>query len=114
MFSLNSKATASRYATSTVTPRRFLQFTVRRPAADLAMRQKSYPLPASDDDSATWYDYAVSDTDISPYAIGGCRKITPDRFVIVTFTDLIGPTSDAGVASKVYSLQSIAGPGPRK
>lgn len=45
---------------------------------------------ASDDNGATWYDYAVSEGTFNPYAIGGCRAISPDGYVIGAFTNQSG------------------------
>ncbi|MHB9027159.1 MAG: two-component regulator propeller domain-containing protein, partial [Candidatus Latescibacterota bacterium] len=42
---------------------------------------------ASDDNGATWYDYAVSAGTFNPYAVGGCRTITDDGYIIGSFTD---------------------------
>ena len=51
---------------------------------------------------ATWHDHAVSEPVANPYAIGGCREITPDGSIIGSFTDQLAPASDAGGGSKVY------------
>jgi hypothetical protein len=42
---------------------------------------------ASDDNGQSWYDYAVSDTAYSLYAVGGCREVTEDGWIIGSFTD---------------------------
>lgn len=42
---------------------------------------------ASDDNGATWYDYARSEETFHPYAIGGCREVTSDGYIIGSFTD---------------------------
>ena len=42
---------------------------------------------ASDDNGSTWYDYAVSDEPRTPYAIGGCRAITAEGYIIGSFTE---------------------------
>ncbi len=42
----------------------------------------------SHDNGATWHDHAVSRSPIvEPYAIGGCRELTPEGDVIGSFTD---------------------------
>ncbi len=53
--------------------------------------------PASDDNGDTWRDYAVSEAVINPYAIGGCREVTADGWIIGSFTD---QTPEGG--GKVY------------
>ena len=53
---------------------------------------------ASDDNGSTWRDHAVSETVINPYAIGGCREVTADGWIIGSFTDQIS-TNGSG---KVY------------
>jgi hypothetical protein len=69
---------------------------------------------ASDDNGATWRDYAVSDLVTNPYAIGGCREVTADGWIIGSFTESIAPTSDTGGGSRVYFFRIRAGlPGPR-
>ncbi|MBI5759681.1 MAG: hypothetical protein HZA46_14275 [Planctomycetales bacterium] len=42
---------------------------------------------ASDDNGATWRDHAVSESFTQPFAIGGCREVTPDGWIIGSFTD---------------------------
>jgi hypothetical protein len=42
----------------------------------------------SDDNGATWRDHAVSGAFRQPYSVGGCREITPDGFIIGSFTDV--------------------------
>ena len=69
---------------------------------------------ASDDNGTTWYDYAVSDTVISPYSIGGCCEVTPDGLILGSFTDTTATTSTAAGGSKVYFLRIKAGARPRK
>ena len=70
---------------------------------------------ASDDNGATWHDYAVSEPVKSPYAIGGCREETADGWGIGSFTDQQAPTTDPGGGSKVYFLKFRAGlPLPRR
>ena len=53
---------------------------------------------ASDDNGGTWRDHAVSETVINPYAIGGCREVTDDGWIIGSFTDQMA-TNGGG---KVY------------
>ena len=64
---------------------------------------------ASDDNGATWHDYAVSEPVISPYAIGGCRAVTADGWVVGSFTDAGADPKVSDVASKVYFLKIRAG-----
>jgi Neuraminidase (sialidase) len=59
---------------------------------------------ASDDNGATWYDYAVSEKTFTLYAIGGCREITADGYIIGSFTDT-SPGSDP----RVYFFKIRAG-----
>ena len=56
----------------------------------------------SDDDGQSWHDHAVSSVVSSPYAIGGCRAITHDGWIIGTFTDAIEPSDASEGKSKVY------------
>jgi hypothetical protein len=42
---------------------------------------------ASDDNGDTWYDYAVSERPFVAYAIGGCRELTADGYLIGSFTE---------------------------
>ena len=42
---------------------------------------------ASQDEGATWCDHGVSAATYGPYAIGGCREVTEDGYIIGTFTD---------------------------
>ncbi|MBI2924957.1 MAG: hypothetical protein HYY24_04535 [Verrucomicrobia bacterium] len=64
---------------------------------------------ASDDNGATWYDYAVSEPVSVPYSIGGCREISVDGWILGSFTDQLASTSDAGGGSKVYFFKIRAG-----
>jgi len=59
----------------------------------------------SDDNGNTWRDHAVSDVLINPYAIGGCRKVTADGWIIGSFTD---QTPEGG--GKVYFFRIPAAP----
>jgi hypothetical protein len=42
---------------------------------------------ASDDNGDTWRDHAISETVLNPYAIGGCREVTADGWIIGSFTE---------------------------
>ena len=64
---------------------------------------------ASDDNGVTWHDYAVSGPVISPYAIGGCREVTADGWVIGSFTAAGADPKDSEHASQVYFLKIRAG-----
>jgi hypothetical protein len=64
---------------------------------------------ASDDNGTTWHDYAVSEPVISPYAIGGCREVTADGWVIGSFTDSGAPVAGAAAEAKVYFIKFRAG-----
>jgi hypothetical protein len=64
---------------------------------------------ASDDNGTTWHDYAVSEPVKSPYAIGGCREVTADGWVIGSFTDVPVDPKDSEQPSKVYFLKIRAG-----
>ncbi len=46
----------------------------------------------SDDSGQTWVDHAVSPPVENPYAIGGCRAVTPDGWIIGSFTEAIAPS----------------------
>jgi hypothetical protein len=51
---------------------------------------------ASDDNGATWRDHAVSSGKFRQvYAIGGCREVTSDGWIIGSFTDVIGKGREA-------------------
>ena len=58
---------------------------------------------ASDDNGATWYDYALSSGTFNPYSVGGGRSITADGHIIGSFTDF---GTNAG---KVYFIRIKAG-----
>ncbi len=62
---------------------------------------------ASDDNGRTWRDHAISETVESLYALGGCRAVTADGFVIGSFTS--ASTTEAKVPAKVFSLRIRAG-----
>ncbi len=66
---------------------------------------------ASDDNGTTWYDYAVSDPVRNTYAIGGCREVTRDGYVIGSFTEPGAATADTNGHSKVYFFKIRAGVG---
>lgn len=60
---------------------------------------------ASDDNGRTWHDYAVSGPVTSPYAIGGCREVTADGWVIGSFTAAGANPNITGPVSQVYFLR---------
>jgi hypothetical protein len=57
---------------------------------------------ASDDNGSTWRDYAVGPVVTNVYAIGGCREVTDDGWIIGSFTEQIASTLDPGGGSKVH------------
>ena len=57
---------------------------------------------ASDDNGSTWHDHAVSQPVTTPYAIGGSREVTPDGWIIGSFTEQIASASDPVGGSKVH------------
>lgn len=58
---------------------------------------------ASADNGTTWHDYAVSESVANPYAIGGCRAVTADGWVIGSFTDTLpAPATGGPVEARVY------------
>ncbi|MDQ3438929.1 MAG: BNR repeat-containing protein [Planctomycetota bacterium] len=59
---------------------------------------------ASDDNGTTWRDHALSEPLDGLYALGGCRAVTADGFVIGSFTQ--SPSTGGG--SKVYFLRIAA------
>ena len=56
----------------------------------------------SDDNGATWRDHAVSAPFRQPYAIGGCREVTPDGWIIGSLTDLTDKKKDGAFESRVH------------
>ena len=63
---------------------------------------------ASDDNGETWYDYALSAGSLNPYAIGGCRELSADGYILGAFTDF--RLNDEGEdASQVHFLRIRAG-----
>ena len=61
---------------------------------------------ASDDNGATWRDHAVSDDRFEKmYALGGCRAVTPDGFIIGSFTDSLASPAESVSTSKVYFVK---------
>ena len=56
---------------------------------------------ASDDNGTTWRDHALSEPLDGLYALGGCRAVTADGFIIGSFTQ--SPSTGGG--SKVYFLR---------
>lgn len=58
----------------------------------------------SRDNGTTWHDYAKSDREFGTmYAIGGCREVTRDGYVIGSFTDT--PAGGNGAGVPVYFLR---------
>ncbi len=57
---------------------------------------------ASDDGGETWRDAARGEQLFAPYAIGGCRAITSDGYVIGSFTQSSASTSDTSGKCPVY------------
>ena len=47
----------------------------------------------SDDQGRTWVDHALSPPVQNPYAVGGCRTVTPDGWIIGSFTEAIEPNT---------------------
>jgi hypothetical protein len=69
---------------------------------------------ASDDDGNTWYDFAVSQTLTSAYSIGGCREVTPDGYVIGSFTEQMPAPTITNATSKVYFFKIRTGAKARR
>jgi len=59
----------------------------------------------SDDQGRTWTDHALSPPVQNPYAIGGCRTITPDGWIIGAFTEAIEPSTGPAFKSNVQFLR---------
>ncbi|MBM3846856.1 MAG: hypothetical protein FJ405_11310 [Verrucomicrobia bacterium] len=57
---------------------------------------------ASRDHGRTWHDHAVSASVTNPYSIGGCRDVTDDGWIIGSFTEQSGSTTDPGGGSRVH------------
>jgi hypothetical protein len=53
---------------------------------------------ASEDNGTNWHDYAASEPLHSPYAIGGCRAVTEEGWVIGSFTDQLPAPSGGDLA----------------
>ncbi len=53
---------------------------------------------------ATWQDHAVSAPFRQPYGVGGCREVTPDGWIIGSFTDVAGSGRkvEAGGTGRVH------------
>jgi len=64
---------------------------------------------ASEDNGNTWHDHAVSAPVTNPYAIGGCREITSDGFIIGSFTDQIPAMTNTNARPKVYFFKIQSG-----
>lgn len=54
------------------------------------------------DNGQSWHDYARSREKFSLYAIGGCRAVTSDGYVIGTFTDQAGDPHAANKKPRVF------------
>lgn len=81
------------------------QATRRDASIFCVVRDKGSPRLAcvrSDDQGISWKDWAVSQELKSPYAIGTCRELLADAFVIGLFTDSIEPSNDNIGKSKCY------------
>jgi len=71
---------------------------------------------ASDDNGATWYDYAIGGAAFKDaYSIGGCREVTAGGWIIGSFTNT-GPSAGRGSATSspqggahVYFIRIRAG-----
>lgn len=66
----------------------------------------------SDDNGATWRDHAMSAPFARPYAIGGCREVTPDGWIIGSFTDVVSTRKEGPFDSRVHFFRIPAGPTP--
>ena len=66
------------------------------------------------DDGETWRDYAISAEIYRPYAIGGCRAVTADGYVIGTFVNQDGAASNSGDDYEVLFFKIRAGLGTRE
>ncbi len=56
----------------------------------------------SRDNGRTWSDHAVSEETFAPYSIGGAREITPDGWILGTFTDQTAASDDLERHCPVY------------
>ena len=56
----------------------------------------------SDDNGTTWNDHAISEPFRQPYAIGGCREVTSDGYIIGSFTDVTGETKNGATEGRVH------------
>lgn len=63
---------------------------------------------ASNDNGATWQDHAVSPPVGNPYSIGGCREVTPDGWIIGSFTDQTTATTVSASGATVYFFRIAA------
>ncbi len=68
----------------------------------------------SDDNGATWRDHAVSETFLQPYAVGGCREITPDGFIIGSFTEVVNAARGAESKGRVHFFRIASQPAASK
>ena len=64
---------------------------------------------ASKDNGSTWTDLAVSGKIEKLYALGGCRSVTSDGYIIGSFTDNLTSSTEAAGTAKVYFFR-IRGP----
>jgi hypothetical protein len=64
----------------------------------------------SEDNGRTWSDHAVSRKIESLYALGGCRAVTADGYVVGSFTDNQTSSTDAGGTARVYFFRIRALP----
>jgi hypothetical protein len=71
-------------------------------------RQPRLACLVSHDNGTTWRDHAVSDPFTRPYAIGGCREITPDGWIIGSFTEVLGEGRD--LSGRVHFIRIPAIP----
>lgn len=64
----------------------------------------------SDDNGATWHDHAISEPFKQPYAIGGCREVTPDGWIIGSFSDMTGEKKNGAPEGRVHFFRIRAKP----
>ena len=57
------------------------------------------------DNGQTWHGHAKSTAQFHPYAIGGCREITDDGYIIGAFTDQSIGTQSLDQTTSVYFLR---------
>ena len=66
----------------------------------------------SEDNGGTWEDFARSRKAYVPYAVGGCRRLTKEGYILGTFTDQAKP-GDVEAEAKVFFLRVKAEEAPR-